>query len=135
MNNLLTALIIVLSINALLMISSNAIPEINPEGTFPYSGGGILENHSVTTANPRADLPTGSGVIQSDSGNFFTDTFGVILNWISDKTGFDSVIKTLDAPYSWLMILGFDATLANIIGTIWYLVTFLLLVLVLTGRN
>jgi hypothetical protein len=135
MNNLLTALIIVLGINFMLWASQGAINEMNP-GMQIYTGGGILENHNLSTgANPYEEMPSSGGAVNTESGNIFIDTFGSFMNWLAEKTGFDSFIQMLKAPYSFLKVLGVPADAAAILAGLWYIVTLALLILVATGRN
>lgn len=136
MNPLITALIVVLSLNAFMWMSQSAITEMNPAVTFYTGEGGILENHALGNGtDPYSELPTTGGAVSTESGNIFIDTFGTFMNWIAQKSGFDTVIQTLKAPYNLMKTIGVPEDLANIIGTMWYLVTILLVVLVATGRN
>jgi hypothetical protein len=136
MNNLLTALIIVLAINGLLWMSQKAVTDLNPEMSFYNGEGGVLENHNMSSGtDPYTELPTSGGAVTTDTGNIFIDTFGSLMNWLAQKTGFDTVIQTLKAPYTYLKIMGVPVELANVLGSLWYLVTITLVVLVVTGRN
>lgn len=134
MNPLLTALVIVLSINAIMWTSETAIVEMG--GPSFYNKQGILENHNLSEGvDPYAELPTTGGAVTTDTGNIFIDTFGSFMNWLAQKTGFDAVIQTLKAPYNIMKSMGIPNDLADLFGTLWYLVTILLVVLVVTGRN
>lgn len=135
MNNIIVALIIVLSVNALLMISQNAVSEMNPAAGQFYTGeGGMLEHKDLNNTNVYDDLPKSGGSVQGDSGNIFTDITGTILSWLGKVSGFDGIVSTVKAPYSFLNVMGLPSGMANLIGTIWYIVTLGLLFLVITGR-
>lgn len=141
MNNIITALIIVLSINVMLYASQNAICEMEYGGDCPadatrfYTGeGGIIEHKDINNTNVYDDLPKSGGSVQGDSGNIFTDVTGTILSWLGKIPGFDTIIATARTPYLFLKAMGLPPGWANAIGTFWYLVTLGLLFLVITGR-
>lgn len=135
MNNIITALIIVLSLNALMMISQNAITEMDPGSTRFYTGqGGILDNHAINSTDTYTDLPSSGASVQGDNNNFFTDVVGTILSWIGKVPGFNTIIQTVKAPYNFLKVMGLPPMLTDILGSLWYLITLSLLFLVITGR-
>lgn len=136
MNNLLTAMVIVLGINFLLWTSQAAVLEMNPTSRFYNNSQSILENQDVSKGTDEyGDLPTSGGAVNTDTGNIFVDTFGTFINWVADRTGASAFVKILKAPYTMLSMLGFEPGLTAMIGTLWYLVTIALIVLVATGRN
>ena len=135
MSKLFMAFTIVLILNLLMISTQNAVLEINPENTFYTGEGGILEQHNVETANPYDDLPGSGSSVESETGNIFTDIVGGFLSWISEKTGFDTIIKALRAPYNYLAAMGLPEDMVNLLGTAWYLLTLTLLVLTIFGRQ
>ena len=136
MNNLLTALVIVLGVNLLLWSASGQLHEMNPDIKAFYSGeGGILENYNMNSSrNVYSELPSADAV-EDTSGALYTDTYGSFINWLAQVPGIGAIVKPLLAPYNFLRISGIPEEIANTIAAMWYLVTFLLLILVATGRN
>lgn len=135
MGNAIIALIIVLSMNAFMMMAQSAVEGVNPETTFYEGDGGIIEQHNIDTANPYADLPGGGASIETESGNVFTDIFGSIKKWLSTSIGENTFMKSLKAPYTYLKAAGLPSDFVNIIGTMWYVITIGIIVLVLWGRQ
>lgn len=138
MGSLMNALIIVLCINALMMITQTAVLDINPANIFYNGTGGIIETYNIDTADPKSELPGGSGdQVEGDTGFFsvVTDLFSSFTSWLLDTTGLSSVISILKAPYNYLKAFGLPIEFVNIIGTLWYIITFVLLVLVLLQRD
>jgi hypothetical protein len=129
-NTLLSALLFVLGINLLMWISQAAIIDMGGSGSW-YTSQGILENENISASTSEADdLPTTGGAVETDTGNIFVDTFGVFTGWIADSW----VVKILKAPYNYLKMLGIDPALAAMLGTMWYIITVTLILLVSTGR-
>jgi len=133
MNAIVYALIFVLAINLLLWSSSQAIEGMNPDMKI-YNRTGTLEQYSQPQ-NPYTAMPKSGGAVQDSSGNLFIDTFGSIMNWIGQITGFSTIIETAKAPYSFLLLFGLDPALAGVLAAFWYLTTILLIILVVTGRS
>ena len=135
MSNITVAFIIVIFLNAFMMFSQAIVTEINPAANF-YSGeGGIIEQHNIDTADPRDDLPGKGSAVETEEGNIFTDAIGSFLSWVSKGTGLDTVLRIVKAPYYYLKVMGLPEDFVNILGSIWYLVTLILIVLVALGRH
>lgn len=142
MNNIITALIIVLGINLLLFSSQSAVCEMRygtstcPPGSerFYTSEGGILEHKNLSDTNVYDDLPKSGGAVQGDQGNIFTDVTGTILSWLGKVPGVNTLVATLRTPYLFMQVLGLPDGWAALLATFWYFVTLGLLFLVITGR-
>jgi len=80
-------------------------------------------------------LPDGSGEIEADSGNIFTDTFATVKNWLLDSTGAKYVIKAVNALPNFvaqIMPSGFKE-LGFALGYLWHAITVFLLIVWLKG--
>lgn len=135
MNTLMYSLIIVLSINAMLILTQTGMNSVDPQAQQIYSGNGVLEQHNMNSSDPLQELPSKSGSVNTDTGNFFIDITGSALNWLAQTTGLDTFIAAVKAPYTFLLTLGFPVSIAQPIAALWYLVTLALIVLVIWGRS
>lgn len=143
MGNLTTATIFIVMVNILLWFSQLAILEMNPSGTMCYNvAGSVIDNSIKTYSNGTVldndvlnDLPEAQGAIAGDSTNIFTDIFNSVLGWFKTAPGLKYVYSVVAAPYNILKCMNLpDAFIAGI-GTLWYLVSLLVLVAFLWGRD
>ena len=141
MGNLITALTIVLSINVILWMSQIAILEINPTGTqyFNYEGSMISDydstgNYTLNTQNPAQLLPKTDSSVGETIVNFFLDPFASLKAWFLDITGINYIVKVLSAPMNFIKIVA-PQEIAYALGALWYGITLILFILVITGRT
>lgn len=143
MGTLTNTLIIVLSINAILFLGQASMMEINPDGlsyTFDCSGT-ILSNFerngcsdpttygliNVNNNTIGEQLPSNPTIIDS-IGQFFTDIYSSIRNWLLDSLGLSYVIGLLTAPSHFLSLLGLPEAFTWVLSAIWYGLTLFLIV-------
>jgi len=86
-----------------------------------------------------SQLPTGSGQadVDEDTGNFFTDTFRTMKNWLLETTGLKYVIGVLNALPNFVKII-FPAKYAKVsfaLGYLWNALVIFALVFWLKGGN
>ena len=145
MGNLTIATIFIVTVNVLMWFCTLAMLNINPEGTFCYNvEGSIIGNSIQGTGNSTIldndvlnQLPTseGSSVTTGENNLFITDVFNNILNWFKSAPGIKYVYGVVAAPYNILKCMGLPVEFAVGIGTLWYLVSFLVLIAFLWGRE
>lgn len=144
MTNMTHALVFVIILNALMMLSQAAMLDINPDGSVVYTGeGSIIESFD---SNPSGDpvldtdtiqdrLPSGEASVSPTTGNVFTDIFSSIKGWIGDHTGLTYVFNIVSAPYSILKLTHLPTEFVYIVGSLWYGITFFLLIAFFWGRD
>jgi hypothetical protein len=136
MNSLTMSLLIVLLLNGLMILSQAAITAYNPDSQFYTGQVGIIEHENVSLKdNPRDELPTSGGAVQMDDGTYYTDTPGTLLGWLGTLPGFSTVIQIVKAPYTFMSLFNLPGALTVIFGTIWWIITLYLIIMVLFGRE
>lgn len=143
MGNYLMAFLIVIGINLMLWLGQAAVLDINPSGTTfgDYQGNMFGKTNEGNThyqlneSDPYGMLPKGNSAIDPDTGNIFTDAYNTIKGWLADKTGARYLMAIVSAPYNFLKALHLPEMFVYAFGTFWYLLTILISVLMLTGRD
>jgi len=143
MGNLTIATIFIVALNVLMFLSQTAMTNINPGGTMCYSNDGsvIAEtmagqgDGSVMTGDAMSDLPTGAGTVEVAESGGFTDVFNNILNWFKSAPGIKYVYGVISAPYNILKCMNLPSAFVVAVGTLWYMVSLLVLVGFLWGRD
>jgi hypothetical protein len=149
MSNLTGVLLIAICINAVLFIGQAAVIEIDssPASMFYQCDGNMLERFDANgCTNPNSyvisseesleQLPGGTASTSPTTGNVFTDIFSTAKDWLIDNIpGLGYLKQVLTAPYNLLSALGLPNILVFTMGTIWYGVTFFLIVAFLLGRQ
>lgn len=144
MGNLTIATIFVVALNVLMFLTQTAMLNINPDGSVCYHAEGSVigetmqeqGNMSVSQTKALADLPGSQGtVVTSGSTNIFTDIFNNILGWFKSAPGVKYVYGVISAPYNILKCMNLPAPFIVAVGTLWYMVTLLVLVAFLWGRE
>jgi hypothetical protein len=144
MGNLTIATLFIVAVNVLMWFAQIAINDINPDGSVCYNlEGSIIDNsvtrsgnYSVVNNDVTDDLPTAAGTISpSSSTSVFTDIFNNILTWFKSTPGVKYVYGVIAAPYNILKCTGLPSSFIVGIGTLWYLVSFLVLVAFIWGRD
>jgi len=143
-SNLTMAFIFVMTLNCLMWLSQLATAEINPLGPEYYNcEGSMLDgfgncnktNSFLNTSNIIGELPTAESSVDVTTGNIFTDTFRSIKNWITQTTGLRYVIGMVSAPYTILKATTLPEGFVATMGTLWYAITFFLLIAFIWGRD
>ena len=141
-----TALIMVLSVNALLFLGQIAILETSSEAGVFYNatgsplcqleGSGCLNSsYIVAETNPSGVLPGGASGVDPTTGNIFTDAFTSLKSWFIDSLGLGYVVAIFSAPSTFLKALGFAPAVSFTLGAVWYGITLFLIVAFLLGRD
>lgn len=109
---------------------------VNPTGTMCYNiEGSIISqatvgNATVVETDILGQLPETSGSIST-----YSDPFGVVGNWLRSIPGVRYVYSVVSAPYNVLKCMGLPNEFVVGIGTLWYLVSLLILVGWWMGRD
>jgi len=141
MGNLTTAVTFIALLNILMWFSSIAMLNINPTGTICYNlEGSLIDSATTRSGNVTivdndvlGQLPSNE-VVSTDS-NVFTDIFTNILGSLKDIPGLKYIYGVVAAPYNILKCTGLPGQFIAGIGTLWYLVSFLVLLAFIWGRD
>ena len=144
MGNLTIATTLIVTLNVLMWFSSIAMLDINPSGSVCYNTQGSIIQQSLTSASngstlnndileqlPGADTTT----VSAGSTNIFTDVFNNIISWFKSAPGIKYIYGVVSAPYNILNCMGLPSEFVLGIGTFWYLVSFLVLIAFIWGRD
>ena len=142
MGNLTIATIFIAALNVLMWFSTIAMLNINPTGTFCYNTEGSLiasaTTTNITTVNNdiMGQLPSSdSAVVTAGSTNIFTDIFNNVIGWFKSTPGIKYVYGVVAAPYNILKCMNLPNEFVVGIGTLWYLVSFLVFIAFIWGRD
>ncbi len=145
MGNLTVALVFVLTLNTLMFLAQASTLDLNPDGPVFYTNEGTLLNHFdknegegdpvIDTDQLTEDLPAGEGSVSPTTGNLFTDTFSSIKRWFSQSKGVRYITGIISAPYDLLKSMGLPNEFSFAIGSLWYGITFFLVVAFFWGRE
>lgn len=141
MGNFTQAFLIVIGINVMLWLGQFAMLEVNPTATnFLDEKGNLFGkvdsgNYELNETDPYGMLPKGKSAIDPDTGNIFTDIFNSIKDWFADNTGARYLIAIISAPYNFLKAMHLPQEFVFVVGTMWYLVTILIGILMIWGRD
>jgi len=132
-----TGLLFVLLLNVLLFFVQLGMSHANPENSpiifnyedsvlSSYDGG----NYTLNDFDG-SELPTSQAQVDTE-GNFFTDTFSTIKNWLLDTTGLRYIISIVNSvPHFFSLI--FPLEIAYALGVLWHGFTVFLLVMFIKG--
>lgn len=149
MANLTSLLLIVLCMNAVLFLGQVAVIEVDPSPAtaFYQCSGNMLQrfdqnnctntnSYVISSDEALEELPGGTASTSPTTGNVFTDIFSTAKDWlINNIPGLGYLKQVLTAPYNLLSSLGLPNVFVFTVGTIWYGVTFFLIVAFLFGRQ
>lgn len=145
MSNMTIATIFVVALNILMFLTQTAMLDLNPDGSVCYNvEGSVIDetmtgqgNGSVSDTSALGDLPGSQGTVVSSEGSttVFTDIFNNILSWFKSAPGLRYVYGVVSAPYNILKCMNLPSLFVVAIGTFWYMVTLLVLVAFLWGRE
>lgn len=110
---------------------------VNPE-FYNYEGSTLsnFDSGNFTVKENVSDiLPSGQGQIEPDSGNFFTDTFSTLKNWVSETTGFKYIGMIVGAVPNFLQSLGLPPEIAFALGALFNSIAILILIAFIVGRT
>jgi hypothetical protein len=129
MSNLTTALLVILSINAMMFLGQTAVNEWGSTTVFYDEVSG-----TCVKSNPTDSLPDTGQSIDPDTGLGYTDDFGAGSSYLkSDKGSCTASIMT--APANFLKYMGLPTAFSWAIMVLWYGLTVFLFVSWLLGRD
>ena len=132
--------LVILSINLMFFIGQVAVLDTNPDsgkfydfktgmfGQFEATGGNTPGSYVLNISDTTLKLPNGASSIDPDTGGTFTDTFTGLKIWVLDSLGLGYILNLLTAPYNFLMMMGLPGDYTFAIGTLWYALSFMILV-------
>lgn len=134
-DNLGTALLVVLCIDAALLLGQAAILDMNDQGPKFFDCNNATASSYTDCASKKFNsaaglLPGDATTVDPSSGSVFTDIFQSIKGWLNN---FTLLFKLLSAPMNMLQIMGLPDVLSFVIGTIWYGINLFLIVAFLKG--
>lgn len=146
MTNMTIATVFVVALNVLMFLCQVAMTTLNPSGAVCYHTEGTvigntmqtqagLLNGSVAETDALDDLPGSQGTVTIGDAIGFTDIFNNILGWFKTAPGIRYVYGVISAPYHILQCIGLPAQFIVGVGTFWYMVSLLVLVAFLWGRE
>lgn len=145
MGNLTTAFVFIMVMNVFMFLAQITTAELNPDGSIFYNdtgslvkefdAGGYVLNTDADSINK--NLPESEqAVTASSDGNFITDSIKSIKNWFASKTvGLKYITHLFGGPYTMLRAMHLPDAFAFAIGTLWYGITFMVLVAFIMGRS
>lgn len=126
------ALVIVLALNVLLFLAQTAMTDLNPGGVqifnFDESYLDQFNNGNFTLDEDVSnDLPSSANTVAVDvGGNFFTDTFATIRDWLVDTIpGVRLLLNVVNAVPNFLKSFGMPAELSFALGVMWHAIVFI----------
>lgn len=143
MGNLTAAATFVMILNVLMWLGQVAALDINPAGAYYYNCTGSLlddgsgcKDYVLDTGKISEDLPSAEGSISPTTGNLFTDTFSSIKTWVGKTTGIKYIFNILSAPYNLIKsIPNLPVEFSYAVGTLWYVITFIVIIAFFWGRE
>jgi len=140
-DGLLTALMIVFSLNLVMFMVGYGIEDVGGTNPFNYEDNLLTKYNTGNSTvfdvpnNVSDELPGGAGTtISPDTGLAFTDIFTSVKNWFVDTTGLGQVLAVLSGPKNLLVMMNMPEAAAWAITALWYAVTFFMLVAFIWGR-
>lgn len=145
MGNLHIATIFIVTANILMWFCQLSMLNLNPAGSFCYNvEGSIIDNSVIGSGNQTVlqneilgDLPTSEGttVTPTDTSVSFTDVFKNILEWFKSVPGVRYLYNVIAAPYNILKCTALPNEFIVGVGTLWYLISLLVLLAFIWGRD
>lgn len=147
MGNLTIATIFIVLINVLMWFSTIAMVTINPTGTFCYNLEGTIIGETITQTNATYETINNSIIDQMPSAStttispgsstsfIFTDIFNSITSWFKTAPIIKYIYGVVAAPYNILKCMNLPVYFIMGIGTFWYLISLLVFVGYLFGRE
>jgi hypothetical protein len=145
-SNTTIALIFILTLQMLMFFASTAMHDINPDyGGFYNLQGTILESaqkkdgsagqYVMETSKVQDQLPQQGSSVAQTNGLFFTDIFGSIKTWFVSLPGVNYIYGIVTAPYNILALMNLPGEIVFGLGSLWYLVTFMIVIGWFWGRD
>jgi len=131
-------LLFVLILNVLLFFAQLGMSHANPDNSpliFNYEDSLLSSydkngNYTLTDFDG-SELPTSQAQVDTE-GNFFTDTFSTVKNWLLETTGLNYLISIVNSvPHFFSLI--FPIEIAYALGVLWHGLTVFLIVMFIKG--
>jgi len=145
MGNMEIATTFIVVMNVLMWFVALSMLNVNPTGSFCYNLEGSIIDSSITRSGNYStldndimnDLPTSEGttVTPSSTSVSFTDIFNNILGWFKSAPGIKYIYGVVSAPYNILKCTNLPGEFIVGIGTLWYMISFLVLISFMWGRG
>lgn len=145
MGNLTWVLIIILCVDAVFFLGQVAVTEANPSvnsTVFFDCDNSTLSSYGncndlSNIKNPKDALPSGTESVDPTTGGVYTDVFTSILSFIKDVPIIGDLLKLLSGPAQFLGAEGLNLPSSFVwaVGTMWYGLTFFLLISFIWGRQ
>lgn len=135
------ALVFVLMIDVFIFLGQAAIIDLNPAGTDFYNCenstlGSVGDCTTYTVSqDPKDQLPGGGTAVDADDGGFFTDIFNSIKEFVLEDLKLNYITRILNGPMNILRALQLPEAFVWSVGTLWYGLTFFLIVSFMWGRQ
>lgn len=138
------ALTFVMCLNVFLWLGQLSMDNMNPGGTtqtFKCIGTGIAGtgncatyqlNNATTQLN---NIPSADSTVFGTVSNFFVDIFNSIKNWFLSLPGINQLVSMITAPYNILTAMHLPTSYTFAIGSLWYGLTFFLIIAFWWGRE
>jgi hypothetical protein len=133
---LITMVVIMLSINIAMASFQNGVLELNPSAGFDFN----LTDSPMNQYGVNNELTAGAELIPDNAQveqetNFFQDNWNLMKSWTQDKLKSVSFITDLLAqPYGFLRTIGLPDAISFGVGLLWYMVALITFVSWLAGR-
>ena len=147
MGNMTVATIIVVLLNVFMWFNALAMTSINPSGMVCYNvEGSIIGNvvqkdsngaYNGSTVNNDVlnQLPGSISTVSTGSTGLGTDLFSSILSFLKTIPGLNYLINVVSAPYNILKCTGLPNEFVVGLGSLWYIITFIILISYLWWRD
>lgn len=147
MDTMLKMIVFMLLLNIFMWISQSAITQANPEGQTVFNVQDTSNSPISRWMTPNGDfngqnetLPTSDFGVSQSTGNWFSDTFSNVRNWVTTKFGVVGggvgfILDFFTAPYKFFKIFGFPLMICTSFAILWYVIGILVTVMYLRGQS
>ena len=147
MGNMTVATVVVVLLNVIMWFCAITMTNINPSGSVCYNVEGSIignvvskdsqgaYNGSVVDNSALQDLPGSISTVTVSQTGLGTDLFTSILSFLKTVPGLNYLINVVSAPYNILKCTGLPNEFVVGLGSLWYIVTFLILISYLWWRD
>lgn len=146
MGNLLTAFTLVIVLNVMMFVADASIRHLSEETEHVYNcddsllglyssdctGGNmsIINNENITTL-----FPGDASALSTETGNWFTDMFKSIKNWLQETLGLKYVYNIVSAPYNIIKLMQLPSEINFVLSAFWYAISILVVIMFMWGRD
>lgn len=142
MGNLTIATIFVVLANVLMWFVSISMLTINPTGSVCFHTNGTIIGEQLGDDGTYYVMPGSDGTIDDlpspsaiETDNEEISLFNNVLSWFKTVPGLKYVVNVVSAPYNILKCTNLPVNFIAGISALWYLITFLVLIAFIWGRE